>query len=595
MTPKKTIAFLLLCFVAISLVACSSKVTAPTYTEHPLPTIGSLAKLKRLVRTDNYFMPFSTRTRQGSAVDEAQNSGSQKDHSTTNVQVAGIDEGDIVKTDGNYLYQVRGQQIVITKLYPVEEARIVTKITFDQESYYPTQIYIDGKSLVVLGHSHDYVAYEKDIFRGRPFFFSNNTMIHVFDISNISKPKLERQVEIEGHLITSRKKDDFLYLITNKYIGFDQISTNPAPTYRDSATNNQRIQKNLDEIHYFPKGELSGFITIAAINIKEHNKPASIETFLGNGDNIYMSHNNLFIALTTNNETIIHKFSVNNENIKYKSQGKVKGWVLNQFSMDEHKGYFRIATTSHKNEMTNNLYILDENMKIVGKLEDLAPTERIYAARFMGEKAYLITFEIVDPLFVIDVSNPSAPKVLGELKIPGFSNYLHPIDENHLLGIGRDTKVTNFHGREVAIELGIRLTIFDVSDVNNPKEKFVETIGGRGSYSEALYNHKAIYYHNNRLALPLWLTKDVQNNDWYNDIDFIGAYIYTIDTEQGFLLEKTITHLTDEEIKNYFNNDYYKKHIQRIVSIGRYLYTISDDMIKIHNESFDTIHTIKIN
>lgn len=590
--PSKIISVLMIAILVLILAACSGDVSAPTQSEHPLPTIGNIAKLKKLVNPENRFVLFGFQDRLES-VEENQLADASKEHSTTNVQVKGIDESDIVKTDGKYLYQVSGHQIVITKLYPIDEAGVINIITME-DNYYPREIYIDGNILVVLGYGNDDEIAEGELFCGMGFYFPNNTVVHVYDISSISSPKLMREVEIEGHLLTSRKKDNYLYLVINKYIGYAEIQENPAPKYYDSSTKNQRTQKSLDQIHYFPEGDLSGFITIAAIDLKSHNKQVTIETFLGNGNNIYMSHNNLYIALTTNNQTIIHKFQIDKSSIKYKSQGKVDGWVLNQFSMDEYEGYFRIATTSHQDEMTNNLYVLDENMKIVGKLENLAPTERIYAARFMGEKAYLITFEIVDPLFVIDLANPKSPKVLGELKIPGFSNYLHPIDENHLLGIGRDTKVTTLHGREVAIELGIRLTIFDVTDVNDPKEKFVETIGGRGSYSEALFNHKAIYYHNNRLAFPVWVTEKSGSHEGYNEVEFIGAYIYEIDTAQGFHLENTISHLTIEESNNFYENENHKKYIHRVVSIGEYLYTISEGMIQIHDENFETIKSIKI-
>lgn len=592
---KKLISALMIAMLVLILASCSADVSAPTQSNHPLPTIGSIAKLKRLVKTENRFMLFGSRDKLES-VGENRTADATKEHSTTNVQVKGIDESDIVKTDGKYLYQVSGQQIVITKLYPVEEAAVINTLTIE-ENYYPMEIYVNGDKLVVLGYSHnhnDSIA-QQERYCGVGIYFANDTFVHVYDISNISSPKLMREVEIEGSLLTSRKKDNYLYLVVNKYIGFAEIQENPAPKYYDSGTQEQRTQKSLDQIHYFPEGELSGFITIAAIDLRNHKNQVTMETFLGNGNNIYMSHNNLYIALTTNNQTIIHKFQIDKSVVKYKSQGKVDGWVLNQFSMDEYDGYFRIATTSHKDEMTNNLYVLDDNMKIVGKLDNLAPTERIYAARFMGEKAYLITFEIVDPLFVIDLANPKSPKVLGELKIPGFSNYLHPIDENHLLGIGRDTKVTMLHGREIAIELGIRLTIFDVTDVNNPKEKFVETIGGRGSYSEALNNHKAIYYHNNRLAFPVWITKESNNDDWYGEVDFIGAYIYQLDTNQGFSLENTISHLNEEESHNYYDSENYKKHVNRVVSIGKYLYTISESIIQIHDENLETIKSIKTN
>ncbi|SHJ92405.1 Secreted protein containing C-terminal beta-propeller domain [Anaerobranca californiensis DSM 14826] len=595
---KRSLSLLIITILLLSITGCVEPTSS--HANNPLPKVNSLANLNRLLKNSQRY--WGIRSSAEIALDSAEKQPSTRDYSSTNVQVKGIDEGDIIKIDGEYLYQIVGSEIVITRLYPVEEGKIVGKITF-KENISPQELFIDGDKLVVIGYKYDYSTFDGPIFHRRGFFYGDFTLVLVYDISQPDKPKLTRELEVEGHLLSTRKKDSHLYLITNKYLFSTELSANPAPRYKDSAKGEGEEQKKLEEISYFPQGELSGFINIVAFSIKDDKKEATIETFLGNGHNIYMSHENLYIALTTDNATLIHKFAIDKQNITYKGQGKVSGWVLNQFSMDEYGGYFRIATTSHRNESLNNLYVLDENMKTVGKLENLAPTERIYAARFIGDKAYLITFEIIDPLFVIDLKNPKSPKVLGELKIPGFSNYLHPIDENHLLGIGRDTTVTNIWGREMAVELGIRLTIFDVTDPNNPKEKFVETIGGRGTYSEALYNHKAVYYHNNRLAFPVWETKEVINpsdrDSAVSDIDysisFIGAYIYEISTETGFKLGAKFSHFNSEQQENLYEKWFFDSNIKRIVSIEDYIYTISDSEIQIHNiADYQTIKTIKI-
>jgi hypothetical protein len=141
--------------------------------------------------------------------------------------------------------------------------------------------------------------------------------------------------------------------------------------------------------------------------------------------------------------TVIHKIAIKDGRIRYVASGIVPGTILNQFSMDEHKGYFRIATTIGswwwgRDDSKNNVYVLDDDMRTVGKLEGLAPGETIYSARFFGNRCYLVTYKQIDPFFVIDLRNPKDPKVLGELKIPGFSTYLHPYDENHVIGIGKN-------------------------------------------------------------------------------------------------------------------------------------------------------------
>ena len=201
----------------------------------------------------------------------------------------------------------------------------------------------------------------------------------------------------------------------------------------------------------------------------------------------------------------LFKFTLNKTNVTFQSSATLKGHLLNQFSMDEHKGYFRVVTTEgntwdDKKPSENNLFILDENLNTTGSVEGLAKGERIYSARFMGDKAYMVTFRETDPLFVIDVANPAAPKVLGELKIPGFSNYLHPLDDNHLIGFGYETVAEkNPQGGEpLILTMGMKISLFDVTDFHNPKEKDTEIIGGRGTYSQIQYDHKALFQHEER-------------------------------------------------------------------------------------------------
>lgn len=173
--------------------------------------------------------------------------------------------------------------------------------------------------------------------------------------------------------------------------------------------------------------------------------------------------------------------------------------------MDEHDGYFRTVTTTgdlwdERNPSENNLFILDEDMKLVGSITGLAKEERIYSARFMGDKAYMVTFRETDPLFVIDVANPTKPQVLGELKIPGFSNYLHPLGESHLIGFGYETSsVVPVGSKEPIIQTeGIKISLFDVSDFGNPKEVDTEVIGGQGTYSPLVYDHHALFEHSEK-------------------------------------------------------------------------------------------------
>jgi uncharacterized secreted protein with C-terminal beta-propeller domain len=247
-------------------------------------------------------------------------------------------------------------------------------------------------------------------------------------------------------------------------------------------------------------------------------------------------------------KTAINKISIDKLDINYLGSGEVPGTVLNQFSMDEYDNYFRIATTTGNNWNSlsgNNLYVLDEDLKIKGKIEDLAKGERIYSARFMGKRAYLVTFKTVDPLFVIDLSNAEEPKVLGYLKIPGYSDYLHPYDENHVIGIGKDVnesidadKVHSDNAVYYTAILGLKVSLFDVTDVENPIEKSKIVLGDRGTESPVTYDHKALLFDKEKgiLVIPVTLTQLRKQSGSYNNPEYEypdqiwqGAYILNID------------------------------------------------------------------
>jgi uncharacterized secreted protein with C-terminal beta-propeller domain len=372
-----------------------------------------------------------------------------------------------------------------------------------------------------------------------------------------------------------------------------------------------------------------------------NNNQIKVETYLGASQNIYVSNDNLYAAVnkyeaaplkeektesTTkigilpvyNTNTLVYKFALNDGNITFTAKGEVPGTILNQFSMDEYNKYFRIATTTGQvwnnssNPSKNNIYVLDNNMQLAGKVEDIAPGERIYSVRFMGQRGYLVTFEMVDPLFVIDFKNLNNPKILGQLKIPGYSNYLHPYDENHLIGFGKDTivlPVKDVNGKvtgEQAYYMGMKIAIFDATDVNNPKEKFSAMIGDRGTDSELLYNHKALLFSKEKdlLAFPVNLFElkpgqskinQQYNYPEYGTLTYQGAYIYNIDLEKGFTMKGKITHMSSSELKDLGGNYNWLNNVERILYIDDTLYTVSKGKIRASNiNSLSTIREITI-
>jgi uncharacterized secreted protein with C-terminal beta-propeller domain len=285
-------------------------------------------------------------------------------------------------------------------------------------------------------------------------------------------------------------------------------------------------------------------------------------------DSKYLELNNKFEENMNKRtqRTVINKIGISEGDISYKSVGEVPGQVLNQFSMDEYSGYFRIATTVgqvFEGNSFNSVYVLDSDMNTVGSVEDLAPGEKIYSARFMQDRAYIVTFKSVDPLFVIDLSNPKDPKVLGYLKIPGYSDYLHPYDKDHVIGIGKDVnesidadKVHSSGAVYYTAILGLKVSMFDVSDFENPKEVSKIIIGERGTDSPALYDHKALLFDREKgiLVLPVTLTKLVNRSygggQSYEESEQIwqGAYVLNVNPDE-ISLRGRITHNNESSVE----------------------------------------------
>jgi uncharacterized secreted protein with C-terminal beta-propeller domain len=520
--------------------------------------------------------------------DAAQSGSPSNDYSSTNIQVEGVDEADVVKTDGEYIYYVRGKQVIILKAYPAEEAGIVSRINLPK---YVSDIYVSGDRLVVFT-SQEYFYY---------YFFEEieneekvpQTTLTIYDIKNRANPQKIREFGMDGNYFNSRLIGDFLYyIITNPaYISDDEIIL-PAIRENDSWT-------IIEPYQIWCPNNTCGWMqyyTIAGLNVFETEAQLTTETFLlDSGSTIYVSPTNLYLTSQGwSSESSITKIGIDKGAITFKANGTVPGYILNQFSMDEYKGYFRVATTDQNwrsGSSGNNVYVMDENLEIVGSLEKLAPGEEIYSARFMGERCYLVTFKKVDPLFTIDLSDPKNPTVLGKLKIPGYSDYLHPYDENTLIGIGKET--VEAEEGDFAWYQGVKISLFDVSDVENPKELAKYEIGDRGTDSPALFDHHAFLFSRKRnlLVIPV-LEATIDEDDFagpvpdnfYGEYTYQGAYVFNINRE-GIDLRGRVTHLEEESIDLlksgfWFDSEY---SVERSLYIEENLYTLSQKMIKINN------------
>jgi len=503
------------------------------------------------------------------------------DYSTTNIQVEGVDEADIVKTDGEYIYLASGNRFVIAQATPPGDARVLYRLDMMQEI---KGLYVNGDRLVLfLGSETSYWSLAA----------SPATLIRVYDVANRSSPTLVRGLSVDGFYFDSRMIDSYVYVLVNKpaYLVNKEVQL-PIIRY-----GNRVVEVAAESIYYLNATDYQyTFTNVVAIDIKNAAEEPRHETFmLGSTATTYVSQANIYITSRKGGDsTVIHKIGIDGGEISYVANGTVAGHVLNQFSMDESGGYFRVATTRGSAWSsvlsTSNVYVLNDDLRIVGRLEGLAPGESIYAARFMGERCYLVTFRKVDPLFVISLKDPTEPKVLGKLKIPGYSDYLHPYDENHLIGIGKET-VAAEEGNWSWYQ-GVKISLFDVSNVSAPKEVSKFEIGDRGTDSPVLRDHKAFLFSREKglLVIPILLA-EVDPSKYpgevsptaYGQYVWQGAYVFAI-SEKGLTLRGRITHISDAKMltEQGYGLDS-PSMIERSLYIDDVLYTISDSMIKLNS------------
>jgi len=498
------------------------------------------------------------------------------DYSKTNIQVEGVDEADIVKTDGEYIYVISGQKVIIVKAYPAEEAAVLSSITVNGTL---KQLFINADRLVVFYESGSYNEAK--------------TCISIYGISDRAKPTNRSEIAVDGRYFSSRMIGNYVYVVIRKAASLVDDEVALPKIYSEDKC---RIIPATD-IYYSNIAD-SGYIftTIVTVNVMEEGQEPNDETILSGWTTcIYVSLENIYLAICDYDRTVLHRIHIENGEISTVADGEVTGYALNQFSMDEHEGYFRIATTSQMTSspekspilhLQNNVYILNMDLNIVGKLESIAPGEKIHSARFMGDTFYLVTFRKTDPLFVINLSDPYNPRILGELEITGYSDYLHVYDENHVIGVGKET--VGAEEGDFSWYQGVKISLFDVTDVTAPVELAKYEIGDRGTDSPVLNEHKAFLFdkEKNLLIIPVSVA-EIDESQYpngvppyaYGQVVWQGAYVFTIslELEEKIMLRGTITHIENGNVHNASN------YVTRALFIGEVLYTISDSKIKMNS------------
>ena len=403
------------------------------------------------------------------------------DKSETNTQVAGVDEADIVKTDGKYIYSYSSSYNRLRIIKAGKEPELVKSLAVGNQDFSPYgEMYLVKDRLVMIGNSSK----------------NKETIARIYNISKPEKAEMVYECRQSGYYNTSRMIGSKLYLISNYNLMTGEVDEDKPETYIpcvESENFNGTVEA--EDIYINRNCSRAVYTIVCGFDITDGSLVGS-QSVLGGTYTLYCSTNNIITAdYFDGDKTNITRFAINDGKIEYKAEGVIEGNLLNQFSIDEYKGYFRFITTLQKGYETqkgdvvmytmsqsNALTVLDGDLKKVSSIDNIAPDERVYSVRFMGDVAYFVTFRQVDPLFSVDLSDPEKPKIIGALKIPGFSNYLFPYGDGKLLGIGKDADEKT--GRTG----GVKLSIFDTSNPADVTEcaKLILDV----SESNALYGHK---------------------------------------------------------------------------------------------------------
>lgn len=530
----------------------------------------------------------------GALAEDADSGSSESpaDYSTTNVQEAGVDEPDIVKTDGDYLYVVQQGRAELTILdsWPAEETAVVGRVELEG---YPYSAFLRGDTMAVFQY-----VYGEDYGSGSTNTALRDgygTRISLIDVSDRANPVVVRDIDVEGWLASARLVENDAYVVMNNWFSmpgsiyeraWDETLGLPEYDY-DASDFEQAADRavargilypivraevaalNLDDLLprwyggadgawseegavvtcadlYHPEGVAQpGLLTVVHLDLDAPATTTPSATGLfANGWTVYASQESLYVSQAswwwswgwadTALNTHVHRFALEGEDTVYASSGEVPGWQWSQFSLDEEDGYLRMATSSQdwwwgtdSGDTGSGVYVLQEQggtLDVVGQVEGIAPGEMIYGVRFVGDIAWLVTFLQVDPLFAIDLSVPTSPEVIGELEIPGFSSYIHPLEGGYLLTAG-------MAGTDDGDITGFAVKLFDVRDPTQPTLLDEAVVSSDDwSYSDALWDHHAFTFHNGVLTVPIYTYDYDEGGGWSG---FSGLWVLEVDTAAG--------------------------------------------------------------
>lgn len=521
------------------------------------------------------------------------------DFSETNVQVKGVDEADIVKTDGSYIYYVAGNQLNILKPDGAATRLISSTPLSGEDSWwgYNSEMFLLGNRLMIITQSFNTV-WVNDA-SGNYQTNTDQTSAVIYDISSPAKPVQVVSLGQSGNYVSSRMIGDYVYLVTSQYI-YNPVKGTPITYIPATSVGAESKLLMPTDLYIGGNPQNAAYTVVGSINLKSGANFTSAKAVFGGTSELYATADHLLLAFAryeeeslpiapdkdgknvqitrSSSSTDLVLLGLAEGQVTRLASGSVLGNLLNQFSMDEYKNVIRVVTTLNSWEQriytdgvdtyeydstsANALYTLDLDLKVLGKIENLAKDEFVKSVRFDGEIGYFVTFRQVDPLFAVDLKNPAYPRVLDALKIPGFSEYLHVFKENLLLGIGYNAD------EDTGRMQGVKLSMFDTTVKTNIRE--VTTANVDASWTVVGSNHKAILVdaQKNLIAFPA-------------DSNY---YIYRYTQDKGFELAARVGMSADLSSWNL-----------RGLFIGDYFYVLGDSGVTVISLSdFTVLTTVKL-
>ena len=545
----------------------------------------------------------------------AQSVASTPSFTGTNIQVTGVDEPDIVKTDGTHLFVSNGSSVSIINAYPPNSTRILSTVRDPSASI--LGIEVSQNRLLVIDTRNSNASYVD---------------LLLYDTTDLSSPKLMQNESIAGNYVAARLAQGNAYAIVQQSSFVPDQNGNLTGVLPSIVSNGSESTLAPSSIYYAGDKDQINFYTFITSLSMSTGKENTISVLTGPSSTVYVSTTNIYVVYANyldyyadnipgdifsggaiaqgviqqqEQNSTIFRASYSNGTVSVQAVGTVPGTVLNQYSMDEYNNYFRVATSriatlsNGTNTRSDDVYVLSQSMSQVSALRNIAPGENLYAVRFVGDMGYVVTFEQIDPLFAISFKDPTNPAILSALKVTGYSDYLYPLPGGYLIGVGKDA-VPSSSGN-FAWYLGLKLSLFHVFDNGSSAQVSKYLIGDRGTDSPVLNDPLAFTFDSTRniTVLPVLLAKVSGNVTYspgssppYGDYVWQGVDVFRV-TRSGFTLLGNVSQYPAG--LNYGDSPNNNLQIMRSVIIGNYLYTISQNEVMVSALSnYSTVASLQL-